>query len=147
MKSSRTQSYALVLIQFACLLGIAASGLLVARHPLLLLVEGSGFALAAWTMFAMLPRAFNIVPDVRVGNPLVQHGPYRWIRHPMYASLLLITLPLVIQAPSLWRWLLWAGLLVDLLVKLRYEERLLGAHYPEYANYRQQTKRLIPFLF
>ncbi len=38
-------------------------------------------------------------------------------------------------------------LAVDLLVKLRFEERLLVAHHPEYAAYAQRTARLIPFIY
>ncbi len=43
-------------------------------------------------------------------------------------------------------WVLWAGLLVILVLKLRYEEALWIRKFPAYADYMKQTKRLIPFV-
>jgi protein-S-isoprenylcysteine O-methyltransferase Ste14 len=45
------------------------------------------------------------------------------------------------------RLLIWLLLVMDILIKINYEERLLSAHYPAYAAYRRQTKRLLPYLY
>ena len=64
----------------------------------------------------------------------------------MYTSLLLITLAWVLANPFPFRMILWVGLVVTLWVKLSYEEQLLLARFPSYAEYRLRTKRIVPFL-
>lgn len=146
-KPNLLKSYTLVIIQFGALIALALTGPLIARHPLLLAVEIAALALAAWAIVTVRIRHLNVIPDVRHGSRLVRDGPYRWIRHPMYASILLGALALVLDAPTPLRWLIYAVLLVDLLVKLRYEERLLVAAFPIYAAYQEVSKRLIPFIY
>jgi protein-S-isoprenylcysteine O-methyltransferase Ste14 len=147
MQSNRVKSYALVGIQFACLLLIAMTGPILARNPLFLGMELAALALGLWAVLSVRIGNFNVVPDVRTDGQLVQHGPYRFIRHPMYATLILGSLALVLDAPTWWRWLVWGVLVVDLVVKLTYEERLLTAHFPAYAAYQQASKRLVPWVW
>lgn len=144
---NRALSYTLVAVQFACLIAIALTGPWIARGVVPFIIEAVGFALGGWALWTMRRERFNIVPDPHHEGRLVHFGPYRWIRHPMYASLLLITLGLVLDAPSALRWALWAVLLVDLLVKLNYEERMLHAVHPEYEPYAERSKRLLPFIY
>lgn len=147
MQSSRFKSYLLVVVQFACLIGILLTGPWIARNPLLLALEMAGGLLGVWAIVTMRLGNLNLAPDVKPDARLVRSGPYRWIRHPMYAAVLLAALALVLDAPSALRWGLWLALLADLLVKLHYEERLLSAHFAGYAAYRQASKRLIPYLY
>lgn len=141
------KSLLLVVIQFVCLIGLALTGPLLAATPMLLIIQIVGGAVGVWAILSMAGGPFNIVPDPKIDGQLVQHGPYRLIRHPMYAALLLLTLPLVIELSTPLRWVLWLLLLVDLVVKLIYEETLLVERHPDYRAYQQQTKRLIPFVF
>ena len=144
---NKLKSYALVFVQFACLGALALTGPILARHPLLLAVEAAALALAGWALLTMRPTNMNVTPDVRGDSVLVAHGPYRVVRHPMYASILLGTLAIVLDAPSPLRWVIWALLLADLVLKLNYEERLLAAHHPDYALLQQKTWRLAPFIY
>lgn len=144
---SRVKSYTLVAVQFGCLIALALTGTIIARTTLLLAVEIAALALAAWAILTVSVRNVNVTPDVRHGSRLVREGPYRWIRHPMYASILLGALALVLETPTPARWLIYGVLAVDLLVKLNYEERLLSAAFPPYAAYREVSKRLIPFIY
>lgn len=144
---NRLKSYTLVVIQFAALLALALTGPLLARNPVLLAIEIAALALATWALLTVQLHNVNITPDVRHGSQLVREGPYRYIRHPMYASILLGALALVLDTPTLVRWLIYALLATDLLIKLAYEERLLAAAFPEYAAYRAVSKRLLPFVY
>lgn len=141
------KSYVLVAVQFACLITLAMTGPVIARQPVWLALEVAGIALGAWAIIAQRFINFNVTPDVKVEGFLVQTGPYRWIRHPMYASLILIGIALVADTFSWLRLAILALLIVDLVVKLSYEERLLTSHYPTYVAYTQGTKRLIPFVY
>jgi protein-S-isoprenylcysteine O-methyltransferase Ste14 len=144
---NKLKSYLLVFVQFACLGALALTGPILARHPLLLALEAAALALAGWALLTMRPTNMNVTPDVRAGSVMVSHGPYRVIRHPMYAAILLGTLAIVLDAPSPLRWVIWAMLLADLVLKLNYEERLLAAHHPDYALLQQKTWRLAPFIY
>ena len=147
MKSKQLRSYVFVIVQFACLIAIALTGPLIASNPLWLALEGAALLLGLWTIWTMRAGRFNIVPDVPTDSELVTHGPYRFIRHPMYATLLLGALALVLNEPTPLRAVVWIVLLIDLVLKLNYEERLLMASFPSYAKYRQHSKRLIPFVY
>ncbi len=137
--------WGLVAVQFACLGYLAATGPLIAAG-LWLALEVAGVALGVWAALTMRLRV-NVTPAVRPGSSLIETGPYVWIRHPMYAALLLTGLALVLNAPTPARWAIWALLAANLVAKLLYEERLLVAAFPHYAAYQRRTHRLIPWLF
>ena len=141
------KSYLLVIIQFACLFGLAFIGPVIARTPIWLLLEALGLGLGVWAIVAMRFFNFNVTPDVKIDGYLVERGPYACIRHPMYTSLILICAALVANDFSWPRLAIFLLLVVDLVVKLRYEEGLLSAHYTQYSDYMTRTKRLIPFVW
>lgn len=83
----------------------------------------------------------------REGHELVQRGPYRFVRHPMYTGFLLMiagTGVVIGSASSL------GALIVAFLGtwwKLSKEEILLSKHFPDaYQRYKSQTRALIPFV-
>jgi protein-S-isoprenylcysteine O-methyltransferase Ste14 len=146
-RSNPLLSYGLVAIQLLSLGLIALSGPLFAANPALLLLEGAAGLLGLWAIGTMGIGNFNVTPDVKHQARLVTGGPYRHIRHPMYTALLMGSLSLVLDAFSFLRLALWLVLLVDLLVKLNYEEQLLSRDLEGYSTHLQRTKRLIPFLY
>ncbi|RMH04063.1 MAG: isoprenylcysteine carboxylmethyltransferase family protein [Nitrospirae bacterium] len=146
-RSSRMFSYGLVGIQGCCLAIILITGPWIARSPWMLAVEAGGVALGLWALIAMPRGSFAVLPDVRPTCQLATHGPYRYVRHPMYTAVLLATAALVIDTWSIGRGITWAILCADLLVKLSAEEQALQARFPEYATYRRRTARLVPFVF
>ena len=101
--------------------------------------------LGIWAI-ATLRFSVNVLPDVRESQLLFTEGPYKFIRHPMYTSVLLATAAWVSNRPDVFSVLLWLMLLADLLIKLRYEESLLTARFPDYKAYSKKAKRLIPFI-
>ncbi len=94
-----------------------------------------------------LGRNLSPFPKPIEGGTLVTSGVYRWVRHPIYAGLILGTL-----GWSLWHAsLLGIGLSLLLFVffdlKSRREERWLIEAYPGYGEYRRRVKKLIPFVY
>jgi len=140
-------AYALVSIQFICIALILVTGGPVARSLPLLIAEVSGIGLGIWSVVVMRWRNLSVLPLVKRGARLVTTGPYAAIRHPMYAAVLLTLWALIIDGFSFFRLGVGVVLTADLLLKIRYEERLLKRQFPEYAAYRERTKRLIPFIF
>ena len=141
MKSGR-----LLFVQFACIGGLLLTGPLFAAPPWIWL-ELAGLGILTWAVFTMQPHRVSPLPDVRRDARLVTHGPYRWVRHPMYTGLLLAMLALVFDKWTIWRSAIWLILLANLLEKLSYEERLLAQRFPAYADYRRQTRKLLPFVY
>ncbi len=133
-------------VQALCIALILLTGFWLAR-PAWVWLELLGGALGAWAVATMKPRNINPLPRPLRDARLVTRGPYRWIRHPMYAAVLMMTLALLLDRPTLVRLVVWLVLLADLLVKMQYEETLLARRFPEYAFYRKRTKRLIPFVY
>ncbi len=108
------------------------------------------FALAAvigiWGVRS-LGRNRTPCPTPKADVELVQSGIYRWLRHPLYSSVMLASVG--------WA-LLWASaaalaaavlLGVFLAAKARLEERLLRARFPGYAAYAERTRRFIPWVY
>jgi protein-S-isoprenylcysteine O-methyltransferase Ste14 len=136
-----------VFIQFLCLAVIGLTGPIFANPLLLLLIELSGLFLGIWAVLTMRIGHFNIAPEPLSWSKMVSRGPYRIVRHPMYLALLLTTLPLVISDFSSLRLVFWFILLVDLVLKMGYEEGLLQKQFPEYVHYREQTARILPGIY
>ncbi len=79
---------------------------------------------------------------------LVEEGAYRFIRHPLYASLLLFALGVFFKQISLMAGILLAIVLAFLYATARVEEREnLERFGADYAGYMQRSKMFIPFLF
>jgi protein-S-isoprenylcysteine O-methyltransferase Ste14 len=90
-----------------------------------------------------LRRSFGIVPANR---GIRIQGLYRLVRHPLYASELLVLIGFVIANPSVWNIGLWLCECVLQFTRACAEERLLSAD-PIYCHYRARVKyRLIPFI-
>ncbi|MFO1320059.1 MAG: isoprenylcysteine carboxylmethyltransferase family protein [Burkholderiales bacterium] len=139
----------LVAAQFA-LLGLwLASGHVVSASLPARLVQIAGGLLALWSfawMIAAQRRMFRISPDPTGHATLVVTGPYRWIRHPMYASILFVVAPPVLESRAALPIAGLALLTAVLLVKLTVEERLLALRFPGYPAYRERTWRLLPYV-
>ena len=91
-----------------------------------------------------LRRSFGIAPanrGVKLG------GPYRFVRHPMYAGYLWVHIATLIMMGSLFNVLVYAIGWAAQIRRLLAEERLLGQD-PTYAEYMGRVKwRLIPGIF
>jgi len=89
----------------------------------------------------------SISPLIKEDCMLVTTGIYSHIRHPMYLSVLTAMLGIAIIYFTYYEILLYILLVITLLVKLFYEESLWQCQGPQYEQYMQRTKRLIPFIF
>jgi protein-S-isoprenylcysteine O-methyltransferase Ste14 len=101
------------------------------------LVALLGVALAVWAGRAM-GRSLSPFPRPPLDAELVDQGPYRVVRHPIYlgGTLFFAGLSLVFSVYGL---ALTVVLAVFWFAKARLEERHLAERFPEYADYRRRT--------
>ncbi|MGH9417060.1 MAG: methyltransferase family protein [Terriglobales bacterium] len=98
---------------------------------------------ARWTIGANWSSAVSLKED----HELVRHGPYRFVRNPIYTGMLLMLLGTALFVDQ-WRALLAMVLATAALwVKLKREERFMARQFPEaYPAYRAKVKALIPYV-
>lgn len=77
-------------------------------------------------------------------SELVTTGLYGRVRHPIYSGLLLAALGVMLVAATWWHIAAWAALVALLMVKARWEERMLLERYDDYAEYARRTGRFVP---
>jgi protein-S-isoprenylcysteine O-methyltransferase Ste14 len=140
-------SYLCVIIQILMIVVIGVTGPVIPSNPVFLSGAVVGVLLMIWSIGTMRLSNLNVMPDLKADSILVTSGPYKFIRHPMYAAVLLIMLALVLNHLTLLRAGYWLVLFIDLHFKLLYEEKLLLEKYPQYSEYQQRTKRLVPFVY
>ena len=88
-----------------------------------------------------LGSSFAVFPERRA---IVTSGVYRWLRHPMYASYLLLDLGFWLANPQPWFGLVWVVEVLLLEARTRWEEQVLSEDVV-YVEYQQRVKwRLIP---
>jgi protein-S-isoprenylcysteine O-methyltransferase Ste14 len=147
-----------VVLQFACLALVAFGGFLApgfapgGDHGEVRLIGDvlliGGLVIVGWAVAALQPaRAFTALPHPRADGSLVESGPYRFVRHPVYSGLILAALGSTISRESLAAGLATIALAVTLDLKRRHEELWLVDRYPNYVPYRTRTKALLPLLY
>lgn len=92
-----------------------------------------------------LRRSLTAVPIPKADGKLSTTGLYRYVRHPMYTSVLLFALGIALQSGNAIKYLLVIALYGLFYKKSVYEEKYLRMKYSEYAEYSAQIPRFIPF--
>lgn len=106
-------------------------------------IQCGGGALALLAL-ASLNRSFGLLPAVRT---LRFGGPYRWVRHPIYAAYAVQNAGYLVSNASTRNLVIVVAALVFQVLRVYNEERVL-AEVPEYARYMRETRwRLLPLVF
>lgn len=103
-----------------------------------------GLALVLWSRIT-LGKYWSRIVAVKQDHKLVQSGPYRAIRHPLYTGILTASLGTAL-AFGLWRTLLALVLLWTAFIWRAYreDEVMAGQFGAEFAAYRTRSGRLLP---
>ncbi len=142
------------LIAFEAILGLVLANApnwfatpLAVRQVASWVLLGGSLLLAAHG-FSLLRVHGGTTGGIETTTVIVRRGAYRYIRHPLYLSLMLFALGAYLKAPG---WLAGgllgltiAGLLVTASVEERENESRFGESYREYMR---ATKKLVPFVF
>lgn len=136
----------LVSLQVLCLIYILTTGPLLPSSFMLLILFSASLLFGLWAIVEMKFR-FNVLPELRKGSEFVVTGPYSLVRHPMYTSVILSTLCLVVDHFTLARIITWMLLFAVLIMKSQIEDKILSECFEGFSEYRGKTSRLIPYIF
>ena len=102
--------------------------------------------LLLWTSVHNKLGNFNIIPEIKDGCKLIRSGPYKFIRHPMYTSVVLIALGVLGYWFAFFKIGVILGLILVMVFKAKREEQFWCEHSAEYSRYQEKTKMFIPFV-
>jgi protein-S-isoprenylcysteine O-methyltransferase Ste14 len=99
-------------------------------------------------LLAILQLNKNLTPfpTPKTDAELVTFGLYRYVRHPIYSGILLMTFGFGIHQENLWRIIISFLLLILFYFKTAYEKMLLLRKFKNYDSYRNKTGRFFPRL-
>ena len=104
----------------------------------------AGALLLLWASL-VLGRFLMHEAAVREDHALIERGPYRFVRHPVYAGYLALLLGSGVASLNVWLLLLWPVSLLGILVQAASEEQILRARFgQDYEHYVGRTGRLAP---
>jgi protein-S-isoprenylcysteine O-methyltransferase Ste14 len=154
---TRSERWSLLVVIVTVAGGLGAGLVLAQRHeatitsgrwPLFvvgLALMGAGIVIRHWATIT-LGRFFTVDVRVQPGQTVVESGPYRWVRHPSYAGMVVFFVGVGL-ALSDWASLATLALLptAGLIVRIRSEERaLLDGLGEPYHGFAATRRRLFP---
>ena len=105
-----------------------------------------GIFLSIWSRNTIGPNWSGKV-TTKKSHELVKDGPYKLIRHPIYAGFLLAFLGTALTIGELSVFLFFLFCIFVLWIKIKFEESILCEKFPKtYPLYQKRTKKLIPYI-
>ena len=116
-----------------------------ANTPAAVSVQVIAGLLLLWGRLTLGRRGFHASAEPTEGG-LINTGPYRYLRHPMYASLLYFFWAGLFCHLSIINVGLTLGVTTGLFIRMWAEEHLVTKKYPEYKLYAKKAKIIFPFI-
>jgi protein-S-isoprenylcysteine O-methyltransferase Ste14 len=106
----------------------------------------AGLAFCVWAR-ATLGRNWSGTITLKEGHELIERGPYRFVRHPIYTGLLAMFLATALALGHLGGVVAVILAFASFWIKLCEEERLMLQQFPDqYRSYQRRVQRIIPFV-
>ena len=148
MRAKSTLSHILVSLQFSAIVIIAWPFLGQPEGRLnWLAISALGLVVGLYTLAHNKLGNFGIYPEPIPDGCLVTTGPYQWIRHPMYTSLLLFMLGIALYRHAWPNYLGMVLLTIAIFGKMHREEAHLHLQFEDYSDYVKRTRRLLPGVY
>lgn len=86
--------------------------------------------------------------EIQEGHTVITTGPYKIVRHPMYLGLIIFMAGWCLALGSLFSLIFVAFIVIGLIIRIVFEDRMLHEELEGYKEYAQKTKKkLIPFIW
>ncbi len=141
----KTISKFALFVLIGAILYLLFSGNLISRSPWVIAAQLLAVTLSIWARRNFRAGQFSIFAEPREG-PLMMTGPYRFVRHPMYAAALLLIWASALGHFSAITLTIAIIVTMEVIIRITTEEEFLRARFPGYVEYSLRTKRLIPFV-
>lgn len=119
---------------------------ILSTNPVTIIIQLCSIAFMIWARITFGLRSFHVTANSTKGE-LVTTGPFRWLRHPIYASAIYFSWASIISYPYIDSIAAVILITIGLFVRMILEEKSLLLSYDNYAEYSKHTKRIIPFIF
>ncbi|MCX6006526.1 MAG: isoprenylcysteine carboxylmethyltransferase family protein [Chloroflexi bacterium] len=98
---------------------------------------------------SVLGKFFTATVQIKKDHELIKAGPYRYIRHPSYLGILIISLGLGITLANWISLLVCIGLpVIGVMQRIKVEEKELERHFgKQYQDYKKNTWRIVPYIY
>ncbi len=106
----------------------------------------SGIVIAIWAAILLGPN-LTPLPKPKPSGQLIQTGLYKLVRHPIYFGVILVSFGWAGIEQTIYTLVLAFILLIFFDLKSRQEEIWLTQKFSEYDVYKQNTKKLIPYIY
>jgi protein-S-isoprenylcysteine O-methyltransferase Ste14 len=113
--------------------------------PVVMAIQIAGVLVVVWARLTFGMRSLHVGSNATEGG-LVTTGPYRYVRHPIYAGALVILAGVLVAHHDVETLIAAGCVAAALVVRMVAEERAVVRTYPEYASYAKRTKRIIPWV-
>jgi protein-S-isoprenylcysteine O-methyltransferase Ste14 len=138
-----------IFVSFAFAYGAGFATITQHRHAVfyagLALMVG-GVVLRQYAM-AVLGKFHTMDVTTRAGQPIIENGPYRWVRHPSYAGALITVAGVLLCSTNYLSLTTFVLVVAGYAYRIRVEEQVLADDLGQpYRDYMRRTKRLVPYL-
>lgn len=104
-------------------------------------------ALLSWSAKRALGRHWRIDAGLNSDHELVMSGPYRVLRHPIYASMLCVLLGTGVILTPWWMLSLVLAFVAGTEIRVRVEDQLLRSAFGDrFLDYQRNVSAYVPFL-
>jgi protein-S-isoprenylcysteine O-methyltransferase Ste14 len=90
-------------------------------------------------------QSIQMAPEPKKTATLITTGVYRYFRHPIYTAIIAVVVGLFLRKPTLPAVTAGTIVILFLLLKVQFEEKLLRARYPQYAEYMTTSWGILPW--
>jgi len=90
--------------------------------------------------FNALGKSLSPLPSVKKDSKLKTTGIYKFMRHPMYFSVISISIGFFLRSLTIYNFFLTILLFLVILLKINIEEKYLTKSFPKYESYRRKVK-------
>ena len=140
----------LVMLGFACIWAYIRPAGFTKSTPSLIasMILGPPSVALAWAATRHLGKHWRYQAALSEDHQLIQTGPYRWLRHPIYTSLL----GMLMATGAAWTWWpMWIAAAVFFIagteIRIHAEDRLLGQRFQQdFVHYQSHVRGYIPFI-
>lgn len=119
---------------------------IISNNPIAISIQIVSVVLMIWARVVFGLKSFNASSNT-IKEKLVTNGPYKFLRHPIYAAIIYFFLGCIIAFPNLKTLITVLIIIICTYARMLFEEKELHETYKDYTEYSRKAKRIIPFLF